>query len=64
MNQDWKDVVLAEVKEALAELEAEGQEPKDVSELEALTIAMSQKVGKRTWEEWMKARAKQAHFFP
>lgn len=64
MSKDWKDVVLAEVKEELEALEANGEVPKDVGELEALTIMMSQKVGKRTWEEWMKARAKKAHFSP
>ena len=64
MKRDWKDVILAEVKEELAALEASGEAPKDVSELETLTITMSQKVGQRTWEEWMKARAKKAHFSP
>ncbi len=57
-------MVLAEVKEELEALEANGEVPKDVGELEALTIMMSQKVGKRTWEEWMKARAKKAHVSP
>lgn len=64
MKQDWKETVLSEVKRELETLEAQGKAPKDIAELESLTIKMSQKVGQRTWEEWMKSRAKEAHFPP
>lgn len=64
MDKDWKEIVLEELREELEAMEAAGEEPKDVSELEDLTIAMSQKAGKRAFEEWMKARAKKAHFPP
>ena len=64
MKKDWKDEVLAEVKAELEALEAAGKAPKDVSELEAMTIDFSQRLGRETWEKWMQARAEEASFFP
>ena len=64
MKSDWKEDVLAEVRAELEATEAAGEEPKDISELEQLTIKMSQKVGKRAFEAWIEARAKKAHFSP
>jgi hypothetical protein len=62
MNRDWKEDVLAEIREDLAAMEAAGKGAKDIAELEALTIEMSQKTGKRVFESWMKARAQRAIF--
>ena len=64
MKNDWKEEVLAEVKAELEAMEAAGEEPKDISELEQLTLLMSRKVGKKAFAAWMKARAKQASFSP
>lgn len=55
---------MAEVKAELEALEAAGEAPKDVAELEVMTIEFSQSVGRRTWEKWMQARAEKASFFP
>ena len=41
-----------------------GEEPKDIAELERLTIAMSQKAGKKAFESWMQARAQGTIFSP
>ena len=62
MKSDWKEQVMDEMRKELEALEAAGKAPKDISELETLTIAMNQKMGKRTFEAWMQARAKEAHF--
>lgn len=64
MKKDWKENILDELRAELEAMEAAGEAPKDISELEQLTIAMSQKVGKRAFEAWMKDRAKQATFSP
>lgn len=64
MEQDWKERVLAEVRDELERMEAEGRAPRDVAELELMTIQFTQHMGKRTWEQWMKARAEEAHFSP
>jgi len=64
MSKDWKEDVLAEVKAELEAMEAAGEEPKDVAELEQLTIKMTQKIGKKAFESWLAARAKRATFSP
>lgn len=64
MKRDWKEKVLAEIRAELEVMEASGEVPKDISELEALTIEMSQKTGKRVFESWMKDRAEKATFSP
>ena len=64
MKKDWKEEVLAEVRQELEAMEAAGEEPKDITELEQLTIRMSQKTGKKAFEAWMKSRAEKASFSP
>jgi len=64
MKGNWKEEIIAEIRLELDALEKAGEEPKDVAELERLTIKMSQKVGARTWEKWMAARAKSSSFSP
>lgn len=64
MKRDWKEDVLAEVRAELEAMEAAGKEPKDIAELEQLTIDMTQNIGRKTFESWMKARAKSAIFSP
>jgi len=64
MENDWKEEVLAEIRGELEAMEASGEEPRDISELEKLTIKMSQKAGKKAFEAWTNARAKKASFSP
>lgn len=64
MKSDWKEDVLEEIRQELEAMEAAGEAPKDISELEALTIALSQKTGRKVFESWMKARAQRATFSP
>lgn len=64
MKSDWKEEVLEEIRQELEAMEKAGETPKDISELEQLTIQMSQKAGKKAFESWMKDRAKKASFFP
>ena len=64
MKKDWKEEVLSEIRIELEAMERLGEEPKDIAELERLTIAMSQKAGKKAFESWMQARAQGTIFSP
>jgi hypothetical protein len=64
MKSDWKKDILAEIAADLEALEREGKAPKDIAELEQITIKMVDKTGKLVFERWMEDRAKKAHFSP
>ncbi|MCA9840332.1 MAG: hypothetical protein KC422_25700 [Trueperaceae bacterium] len=64
MKKEWKEEVLSEIRIELEAMERLGEEPKDIAELERLTIAMSQKAGKKAFESWMQARAQGTIFSP
>jgi len=64
MKKDWKEEVLADVKAELEAMEAAGEAPKDVAELEAITLGFSQRISQQAWEKWMQARAEKASFSP
>ena len=64
MKSDWKEEVLEEIRQELEAMEAAGETPRDISELEQLSIQMSQKAGRKAFESWMKDRAKRASFSP
>ena len=64
MKKEWKEEVLSEIRIELEAKERLGEEPKDIAELERLTIAMSQKAGKKAFESWMQARAQGTIFSP
>ena len=64
MKSDWKEEVLEEIRQELEAMEKAGERPKDIAELEQLTLQMSQKAGKKAFEAWMTSRAKKASFSP
>lgn len=45
-------------------MEGLGKEPKDIAELERLTLEMSQRAGKKAFEKWMQSRAEASTFSP
>lgn len=64
MSQDWKEKVLAELSAELDTMETAGKAPKDIAELEQITIDMTQKLGKKVIESWTVARAQDTTFSP
>ena len=64
MSQDWKEKVLAELSAELDAMETAGKAPKDIAELEQITIDMTQKLGKKVIESWTVARAQDTTFSP
>lgn len=64
MSQDWKEKVLAELSAELDTMENAGKAPKDIAELEQITIDMTQKLGKKVIESWTVARAQDTTFSP
>jgi hypothetical protein len=64
MSQDWKEKVLAELSAELEAMETAGKAPKDIAELEQITINMTRKLGKKVIESWTVARAQDTTFSP
>ena len=64
MSQDWKEKVLAELSAELDAMETAGKAPKDIAELEQITINMTRKLGKKVIESWTVARAQDTTFSP
>ena len=64
MSQDWKEKVLAELSAELDAMETAGKAPKDIAELEQITINMTRKLGKKVIESWTVARAQGTTFSP
>jgi len=64
MSQDWKEKVLAELSAELDAMETAGKAPKDIAELEQITINMTRKLGKKVIESWTAARAQGTTFSP